>query len=241
MYMRRVALSLLLLFLAGCASAVAPPRYTVTTIDTRKEQLQLFLNDEQGQPFHDFTRLDGWLRNRGMQLVFAANAGMYHADFAPVGLLVIDGKELAPLNLDGGFGNFFMKPNGVFFVDASGPHVVESSEYPGLSDSVRIATQSGPLLLRRGKIHPAFQPNSRSRKLRNAVGIVGNKAVFVISEKPVTLYEFAAYLRDKLGCRDALYLDGSISSVYDAAKKRNTARAQLGPIIGTTTPVRATP
>lgn len=236
--MKRLALTILIL-LSGCASALPAPRYSVTTIDTRREALQLFLNDEQGQPFHDFTRLDGWLHKRGKRLLFAVNAGMYHADFSPVGLLVIDGKELAPLNLDDAFGNFFMKPNGVFLVDASGPHVVESSEYPARASGVRIATQSGPLLLRRGRIHPAFQPDSRSRHVRNAVGIIGNKAVFVISEEPVTFYQFATYLRDELGCRDALYLDGSISSVYDARSGRHTVRAQLGPILATTAVLRA--
>jgi uncharacterized protein YigE (DUF2233 family) len=168
------------------------------------------------------------------------NAGMYHADFSPVGLLVMGGKEVAPLNLGKARGNFFMKPNGVFFVGAKGPRVVESSAYPARAKGVKIATQSGPLLLRHGRIHPAFRNDSSSRHIRNGVGVVGKKAIFVISDDPVTFHEFAVYMRDTLGCRDALYLDGSISSLFDKRLGRQDMRGLLGPIIGITAPIAAT-
>jgi uncharacterized protein YigE (DUF2233 family) len=64
------------------------------------------------------------------------------------------------------------------------------------------------------------------------VGIVDGKAVFVMSEQPVTFHEFAAYFRDQLKCQDALYLDGSISSLYSHSLGRNDQRGQLGPILG---------
>lgn len=234
--MSRLLLSIALLLLAGSALA-ATERFTVVTIDTAKDELQLFLGDEQGKPFHGFKRLDAWLAGQGVRLDFAMNAGMYHPDFRPVGLLVIDGKEVAPLNLDPGVGNFFLQPNGVFFVGADGPRVVESSEYPALSKGVRIASQSGPLLLRNGVIHRAFKPDSTSRHIRNGVGVIGSKAVFVISEFPVTFHEFAVFMRDTLGCRDALYFDGTISSLYDKSLRRHDAYGVLGPIIGTTRPL----
>lgn len=238
--MPRLLLSILLLLLAGGALA-ATDRYTVVTIDTAKEELQLFLHDEAGKPFHSFKRLDAWLSGQGKRLAFATNAGMYHPDFRPVGLLVIDGKEVAPLNLDAGFGNFFLKPNGVFLIGPAGPKVIESSEYPALAKGVRIATQSGPLMVRDGVIHPAFKPESNSRHFRNGVGVIGSKALFVISDVPVTFHEFAVYMRDTLGCRDALYFDGSISSLYDPSLRRHDAHGVLGPIIGTTRPLSSSP
>jgi uncharacterized protein YigE (DUF2233 family) len=161
------------------------------------------------------------------------NAGMFQPDFSPVGLLVQDGKELAPLNLGKGAGNFFLKPNGVFLVAASGPRIVASEEYPALSQGVRLATQSGPLLVRRGVIHPAFSAASSSRLVRNGVGVSGKVAIFVVSEKPVTFYELARYFRDELQCPDALYFDGVVSSLYSEALGRSDAKAALGPIIGT--------
>jgi uncharacterized protein YigE (DUF2233 family) len=163
------------------------------------------------------------------------NAGMYHPDFSTVGLFVSEGQEIAPLNTANGEGNFFLKPNGVFALTASGAHVIEASEFPGLGERVILATQSGPLLLRGGRIHPAFHANSTSRLIRNGVGVSApDTAVFVISEAPVTFYELATLFRDKLHCPDALFLDGTISSLYAPALKRDDSRVDLGPIIGVT-------
>lgn len=223
---------------AGVATAAAEPRYTVVEVDPRTERLELFLRDEAGAVFQRFDRLEAWLAARGRQLVFAVNAGMYHADFSPVGLFVQDGRELAPLNLDAGAGNFFLKPNGVFLVSERGVRVVESSEYPALAkrEQVRLATQSGPLLLRHGAVHPRFIPDSDSRKIRNGVGIADGKAVFVISEEPVSFHEFALYFRDVLHCRDALYLDGTVSALHSRALGRSDFRRELGPILGVALP-----
>ena len=229
--MKKILWFILLWMLAPSVHG-AQKRFTVTAVDVRREQLALFLNDEAGQPFKGFARLSSWLEGRGKQLDFAVNAGMYHADFSPVGLLVQDGKQAAPINLDDGVGNFFMKPNGVFLVTASGPRVLASAEYPRIKGKVLLATQSGPLLLRNGVMHPAFRANATSRHFRNGVGVKGGKVLFVISEEPVTFYELAAFFRDQLKCRDALYLDGSISSMYSARSKRMDARAHLGPILG---------
>ena len=115
----------------------------------------------------------------------------------------------------------------------SGAQVVETSEYPALRQKVILATQSGPLLVRGGKIHPAFNANSQSRTVRNGVGVPSPAvAVFAISEEAVNLYEFATLFRDVLGCPDALYLDGFISSLHSTRLKRNDKKTDLGPIIG---------
>jgi len=237
----RKLLLLLALCVAGAASlaaatARAEPRYTVVKIDLRQDQLALFLRDDAGVEFKRFDRLEAWLAAHNRQLLFAVNAGMYHADFSPVGLLVQDGREVSPLNLSAGTGNFFLKPNGVFLVSGTQPRVVESSEYPALSSGVRLATQSGPLLLRRGVVHPAFIPDSDSRKIRNGVGVSGHTAVFVISDDPVNFYEFALYFRDVLHCRDALYLDGTVSALHSLALRRSDFVRDLGPILGVAVP-----
>ncbi len=162
------------------------------------------------------------------------NAGMYHADGGPVGLLVIDGRELAPLNLADGAGNFFLKPNGVFLVGANGARVVDAVDYAAASDGVRLATQSGPLLLKDGQIHPALRASSASRHVRNGVCAAGAQATFVISERPVTFHEFASFLSDELHCRDALYLDGAVSSLWSPGLGRSDSWHELGPLLGVT-------
>jgi len=208
-------------------------RVTVCRVNVRKERLQLFLRDDSGQSFRRFERLSTWLEPRRQKLVFAMNAGMFQRDGSPVGLCVADGRQLNPLNTNDGPGNFFLKPNGVFVVTSSVARIVESSEFPRLSEPIKLATQSGPLLLRNGKIHPAFKPDSQNRLVRNGVGVSSPEvAVFVISEASVTFHEFAVLFRDVLGCSDAIFLDGVISSLHSPQLKRSDQKADLGPIIG---------
>ena len=160
------------------------------------------------------------------------NAGMFQRDYSPVGLFIAGGKELAPLNTNSGYGNFFMKPNGIFVMTDTGPRVVETSEYARLKGRIVLATQSGPLLVHSGKIHPDFKVNSTSRVIRNGVGISdAGKVVFAISEEPVNLHEFSALFRNVLSCPNALYLDGVISSLHAPALKRSDKKTEIGPII----------
>jgi uncharacterized protein YigE (DUF2233 family) len=213
-------------------AVTAAKQFTTVRVNVRTEPLQIFLRDEHGKPFNRFDKLTAWLAGRNRQLRFAMNAGMYQPDFSPVGLLVEDGQQIAPLNVGNGTGNFFLKPNGVFFVASTGPRIVETSEYPALARDVKLATQSGPLLVRNGIVNAAFDPASTSRLIRNGVGISQDVVMFVISEEPVTFYELAVYFRDELKCPDALYLDGAVSSLYSVELHRNDSRFDLGPIVG---------
>ena len=214
---------------------IAGKRITVCRVDVKKERLQLFHRDGNGQPFKRFPALADWLGQRGQKLTCAMNGGMYHGDFSAVGLSVADGKPLTPLNTANGEGNFFLKPNGVFLVSDAGARVVESSEFPRLRERVLLATQSGPLLVRGGRMHAAFREGSGNRLFRNGVGVPSPEvALFAISEAPVNFHEFATMFRDVLHCPDALFLDGTISSLYAPKLKRNDFRMDLGPILGVT-------
>lgn len=213
-------------------AVVTSKGFTTVRVNVRTDRLEIFLRDGSGQIFKRFDHLEAWLAGKNQHLRFAMNAGMYKPDFSAVGLLVADGREASPLNVANGTGNFFMKPNGVFFVSDSGPRIVETTEYPALAHGVRLATQSGPLLLRNGVVHPAFDAASTSRLVRNGVGISKNAILFVISEQPVNFYEFAVFFRDELQCQDALYLDGVVSSLYSVELHRNDSTTDLGPIVG---------
>ncbi len=221
---KQLFIGLVLLILASLGHA-ADERFTVVRVDTAIDDLRMFWRDERGAPFGRLDRLAQWLQAQQKQLAFGMNAGMYEADSSPVGLLVIDGIELSPLNLASKPGNFFLKPNGVFLVDGTGPQVMDAVDYRALKKTPRRATQSGPLLLKQGAIHPKLNPNSNSRLIRNGVGVAGSQAIFVISEKPVSLHEFAVFFRDTLHCQNALYLDGTISSLYSADLHRADAQA----------------
>ena len=207
----------------------------VCRVDLCAERLRLFYADARGRRYQDFETLRAGLSQAGETLTLAMNAGMYHPDFRPVGLLVVDGITLAPVNRGSGFGNFFLQPNGVFLVDEGGARVLPTYEYRNATPV--IATQSGPMLVDRGLIPdiPAFNPDSGSRFVRNGVCAPTPQSVaLVISEEPVNFFEFAQFFRDALGCRDALYLDGSISSLYSPQLGRADHHARLGPMFGVT-------
>jgi len=158
---------------------------------------------------------------------------MYHEDFSPVGLHVENGVEQSPLNLGDAPGNFFMKPNGVFFVDENGaPGVLETNAYAAAKIKPRIATQSGPMLVIDGAVHPRFEPNGESRHVRNGVGVNGEgAAIFAISHSPVSLGSFARLFRDGLGCRNALFFDGTVSALHDGEKYLIGGEYPAGPIV----------
>ena len=205
---------------------------TVCHVDTRTERLRLFLYDESGAPFNSFPKLSESLAQRGGKLLFAMNAGMFRTDYSAVGLLVIGGKQLHRLNLASGYGNFYLKPNGVFVLSASGAQLLESSEYRSLQEPAMEATQSGPLLVRDGRINSAFNESGTSRLIRNGVGVISpHQVVFAISDDPVNFYEFALLFRDRLKCPTALYFDGNVSSLYFAGSGRNDHHVPLGPIV----------
>ena len=214
-------------------------KVAVTEVDLRKDRLQLFLNDARGQPFKRFARLNAWLGEKNLGLRWATNAGMYHRDYSAVGLFVAEGKTLFPLNLTTGEGNFFLKPNAVFFITAQGAGILSSEAYAAQKPAATLATQSGPALVLNGRMHPAFRAGSANRLHRNGVGVASpHKVFFAITDDPVNFDEFARYFRDKLGCANALFFDGTVSSLHDSALKRSDEKIDLGPIIGITEPLQ---
>ena len=205
---------------------------TVCRADVHGDSIQLFLNDETGRPFHTIAALEKSVAASGKRLVFAMNAGMFQPDYSPVGLLIEHGTEISPLNLKNARGNFFLKPNGVFYLSGNGAGVVQSAEFPKVAAKATLATQSGPMLVIQGQIHYRLSNTSTSRYIRNGVGVDDTgKVVFAVSEAPLTLYELATAFRDDLHCPNALYLDGSVTSVYAPALNIDIQRANLGPIL----------
>lgn len=202
--------------------------YIVCEVGTNSYDLVLKRADKAGEPFGDLAKLAA-----AEPFVFAMNAGMYHKDFTPVGLYVEDGSEQSPLNLADAPGNFFMKPNGVFYVDQDGhAGVLESAAYAAAGISPKLATQSGPMLVIDGNVHPRFEENGTSRHIRNGVGADGDKrAVLAISLGPVSLGSFARMFRDELGCTNALFFDGAISALHNGKSYLVGGQYPAGPML----------
>lgn len=205
--------------------------FTICTIELKRQRLRLFWLGADGQPYASLGTL---AEKQGPRLSFAMNAGMYDRSEAPVGLYVEEGRELKQLSTAEGPGNFHLKPNGVFFVKGERAGVLDTARYQRARMKPDFATQSGPMLVIDGQIHPKISSDGPSQKIRNGVGVRedGRTAVFAISERPVTFGAFARLFRDDLGCRNALFLDGSVSSLYAPNLGRSDLSRPLGPMVG---------
>lgn len=206
--------------------------YTVCEVDLRRQSVRLFWKKPDGHPYGYPSSLPRALGNHS--LLFATNGGMYHPDNSPVGLYVEEGRELVRANTSAGPGNFHMRPNGVFYVTGEVAGVLETHSFIKRWPQVDFATQSGPMLVIDGKLHTRLARYGGSRKYRAGVGSRDpNLVVFAVSESEVSFGEFARLFRDKLRCKNALFLDGgSATSFYSPVLGRNSNFLPLGPIIG---------
>ncbi len=248
--MRRAALALAAIVLAGLATAPRARavecrgldhdgnRYTLCEVDARAETLRLYRADAAGLVYGHFSVLDAALARAGRQLVFAMNAGMYHDDRAPVGYYVEDGREEMRVVPNAGPGNFGLLPNGILCLRPGRADVIETRDFLECRPGCTHATQSGPMLVIDGKLHPRFLPDSTSRYVRNGVGTSadGARAVFAISENAVTFHEFGRLFRDVLRLPNALFLDGNVSRLHAPALGRSDPGRRMGPIVAVTAP-----
>ena len=161
------------------------------------------------------------------------NAGMYDEAGQPIGLYIEQGERQRRLNLRDGPGNFHLQPNGVFWVDEQGrPSVTASDRFGRRQPKAMWATQSGPMLVIDGALHPRISADGESRLSRNGVGVRDSTtAFFVIADEPVSFGRLARFFRDVLRCRDALFLDGTVSSLWDPGAGRQDGYSSLGPMV----------
>ena len=226
----------------SCQSQQSPFAYSVCSVKAEaltdgRYSLELFWQQsDSSTPLLTFDKLLNTLPSP-QSLKFAMNAGMYNENYAPIGYTVINDKEVRALNLKQGGGNFHLLPNGVMWWDKSGN--IQISESNALSKQLKdgsaqpwYATQSGPMLVINDTIHPQFNPDSTSLKLRNGVGVCDDGSVqFVNSEAPVSFYQFAVLFKDDLHCSNALFLDGGIASALYAPTIDKHDKKEMGVMI----------
>ncbi|WP_426490872.1 phosphodiester glycosidase family protein [Hymenobacter sp. 102] len=230
--------------LSACNSTTTPeqpaatPRFLTYTADPARQRVALYWQDEAGQPLRSLGRLRDWLQRRNEKLLFACNGGMFHAGNVPVGLFIENGRVRTPLDTSRGRGNFYLRPNGVFYLTKQRRAGVCPTDSFARVPQVQYATQSGPMLLLAGQLHPAFRPVSDNRHIRNGVGVrPDGRVVWVMSRQKVTFYELAQEFR-RLGCRNALYLDGYVSRTYLPAQGWRQTDGDFGVMIGVTEPAK---
>lgn len=206
--------------------------FSACTVDVAQSDLRLFHTDQTGAIIGSFEQLAA--QDPSRSLSFAMNAGMYHADRSPVGLFQKDGVAVSSIVTSDGPGNFGLLPNGVLCLTDTTAQVIETLAYVAANPPCRDASQSGPMLVIGGELHPRFLPDGTSLHIRNGVGTTadGKTAIFAISNDPVNFYTFGLFFRDYLQTPDALYFDGSVSRLYAPQLGRADLGFQLGPMVG---------
>jgi uncharacterized protein YigE (DUF2233 family) len=227
-------LALLTIFAVSANVHIDDPRFISYEVDPKKQDIKLYWKDEKAQVFRSIQNLKFWLDKKKRKLVFAMNAGMYKTDNSPLGLYIEDKLTLSPLNRLKAGGNFYLKPNGVFYISSDNiPFICNTIHFKN-NGKINYATQSGPMLVIEGKIHPSFKKGSSNLTIRNGVGILpDNKIVFAMSKTGINFYDFASYFKS-LGCKNALYLDGFVSRTYLPEKKWTQVDGNFGVIVGVT-------
>ncbi|MGJ8591646.1 MAG: phosphodiester glycosidase family protein [Aquaticitalea sp.] len=201
-------------------------------VDPQNQDLKFFWKDQNDSNYGNFQTLKSELKKEKKELAFAVNGGMFNKNHSPQGLYIEDGELLAKLDtLSGGYGNFYLQPNGVFYLtDAMNPVICTTKDFDA-SQNISYATQSGPMLVIDSKIHPKFREGSENMHIRNGVGILPDgKLLFAMSKKIINFYDFASYFKVN-GCENALYLDGFVSRTYLPEKEWEQNGSDFGVII----------
>ena len=204
-------------------------------VNPKTENLQFFWKNEVGEIYGNAKNLKTQLDAKGQKLIFAMNGGMYKKDQSPQGLYIENEKLLTPLDtMQKGYGNFYLQPNGVFYITKNNEPIICSSTTFKETKNIQFATQSGPMLVIDGKLHTKLTKGSKNLNIRNGVGVLPNgNLLFAMSKEKINFYDFAAFFKDN-GCENALYLDGFVSKTYLPSKNYEQLNGNFGVIIGVT-------
>lgn len=210
-------LSLPVLSFSTQASDCKPGESTLSvryyTVDPQRDNIVMYWKKADGTAWGSLQNLLAG-RNADGRIKMVMNGGIYAKSSVPLGLYIEKGHQWTPLNKASGGGNFFIRPGGVFYLKGQQAGIVTLDNYQA-SKHIDYAVQSGPLMIENGVINRRLLPTARSQKIRNAVGITSHHhVVFMLSEQATSFYDFACYARSQLDVRQMLYLDGTISRMY---------------------------
>jgi uncharacterized protein YigE (DUF2233 family) len=188
--------------------------FVIFKTNPKVENISFYWKDNDGKVLRSIDNLKKNVEREDKNLKFAMNGGMFAKNNFPKGLYIEDFKILNKIDTLSGEGNFYLNPNGIFYLTKNNDaELIETKKFKHDSN-IKYATQSGPMLLINDEINPIFEKDSKNLNIRNGVGILKNgNVVFVMSKNEVNFYNFASIFKE-LGCTKALYLDGFVSRAY---------------------------
>ncbi|SDJ56760.1 phosphodiester glycosidase family protein [Chryseobacterium jejuense] len=228
-------LILLLLLFVSCKEKIQhDEKFVIYQVNPKKQTVKLYWKNSKDDILKSINNLKKEAESSNEKLVFAMNGGMFEPDNSPKGLYIENFKTLKSIDTLQGSGNFYLQPNGIFYITQSHqPGIIETKKFKP-NKTIQYATQSGPMLLTEGKINPIFQKDSKNLNIRNGVGILENgEIIFVMSKKEINFYSLAQLFKE-MGCKNALYLDGYVSRTYLPEKNWIQIDGNFGVMIGIT-------
>lgn len=206
-------------------------------VEANPEKLQLHWKNEQGQAYGNFSQLKKQLSQKQQRVRVMMNAGIYTSNDQPAGLHIENHQQQHAINRRAGKGNFHLQPNGVFYLTKNNEPAIRTTasfikKYGNNPQKhIRLATQSGPMLLINGIINQQFKEYGGSLYSRNGVCVTQDDRIIFIATAGFSksnFYHFAQAAQ-QFGCHNALYLDGNLSKLY--VKGHNTI-FHLGYFVG---------
>ena len=233
--MKKTLISLLL-FISITLYAFAQNTFHANKIisyTTSPKNISFYHKNPESIPYSNFKTLQAYLSSQKKHLKFAMNGGMYLRDLSPQGLYIENAKQIKDVDrTQDAYGNFYMQPNGIFYITKDKKAYVTPTKKFKYSDNINYATQSGPMLVIDSQIHHQFMPNSKNVHIRNGMGILPNgDLLFAISSHKINFYNFATFFKQH-GCKNALYLDGFVSRIYLPSQGITHDDGLFGIIIG---------
>jgi len=235
--MRILLMVLCFYFTLSCNDKVKNENdFVIFETNPKMGNVSFYWKDDDGVILKSIDHLKNKVERDGKRLKFAVNGGMFEMNNFPKGLYIENFKILNPIDTLSGKGNFYLHPNGVFYLTKNNDAKLIDTKAFKYDSDIKYATQSGPMLLVNEKINPVFKADSPNIHIRNGVGILKNgNIVFIMSKRKVNFYNFASVFKE-LGCIKALYLDGFVSRTYYPEKKWIQKDGNFGVMIGVTEP-----
>lgn len=217
------------------AVETSPKNILSYEVNPKTQDLKMYWKDDSGNNYLNFENLRSGLLQNQQNLIFAVNGGMYLKDNSPQGLYIENGNTKKVIDTtEEAYGNFYMQPNGIFYLTTSKePVICKTTDFKN-TENVKYATQSGPMLIINGELHSRFIRGSTNLHIRNGVGILPNgNVLFAMSKELINFYDFATFFKNK-GCKNALYLDGFVSRMYSPEQNWEQLDGGFGVIIAVT-------